>query len=131
MWSDKYYYLNIFHDAGLQEYADTGELVAFLKTLPELHQTGEYTFSNHRTYPTFIGLSLLYARHLNNWSEKETNAERTNLIAVVCGKSDDERFEQAKSLLVRIASFLRWQLVDEETDDGVENFIIWAPGRGQ
>ncbi len=70
MWSDKYYYLNIFHDEELSVHCNTKELIHFLKTMPELKQTGDFTFSNNSRFPLSINFTLLYARHLTSWSDR-------------------------------------------------------------
>jgi hypothetical protein len=129
MWSDRYYYLNIFHDVELSVHCNTKELIAFLKTIPELKKNGNFTFCNKSRFPISIELILLYARHLNSWSDNDTNQERTNLIAIVCTKDNQQNFELVKSIFIKIASFVRWQLVDEHTDDEIENYIIWAPDK--
>jgi hypothetical protein len=126
MWSDRYYYLNIFHDAELSVYCKTRELTDFLKTIPELKQKGEFTFSNSSLFPVFLNLILLYTPSLNSWSKNDTDHQKTNLIAIVCAKNNLRNFEQLKELLIKIASFVKWQLVDEHTDNGIENYIIWA-----
>ena len=72
-------------------------------------------------------MTLLFARKLNNWSDKDINAQKTNLIDIVCSKDNDEALERFKQILVKIAEFLKWKLIDEEDEDGNENVIIWAP----
>jgi hypothetical protein len=129
MWSNKYYYLNIFHDAELTVYFNTKELIDFLKTIPELKQTGNFTFSNSPQFPIYINLILLYARHLNSWNDNDTNQQKTNLITIVCTKDNPENFELLKSIFIKIATFINWQLEDEHTDDDIENLIIWSPDK--
>lgn len=129
MWSDRYYYLNIFHDEELSVYYNTKELIDFLKTMPELKQTGNFKFSNSSQFPILINLILLYARHLNSWNDNDTDQLKTNLITIVCTKDNLENFERLKSLFIKIATFVNWQLEDEHTDDGIENYVIWAPRR--
>ena len=127
MWSDRYYYLNIFHDAELSVYFNTAALIEFLKTLPELKQTDNFTFSNSPEFPMHISLILLCARSLNSWNDGDTDPLRTNLIAIVCTKDKVRGFEQLKNIFIKIASYVNWQLVDELTDDDVEDEVIWAP----
>jgi hypothetical protein len=129
MWSDRYYYLNVFHDAELSVHFNTKELIDFLKLMPELQQTGDFTFSNSSRFPISLNLILLYARHLNSWNENDTNQLKTNLIAIVCAKDDLESFERLKSIFIKIAAFVDWQLEDEHADDDIENYIIWSPDR--
>jgi len=126
MWSDRYYYINIYHDKSLRVDCKTRELVDFLRSLPELKQTSDFTFSNTDSLP-YASLTLLKAYHIDSWSDKETDIEKTNLIAVVCAKSTNEEFKLLKATLIKIAAFLNWQVVDEETDDGIEDFVLWRP----
>jgi hypothetical protein len=97
--------------------------------MPELQQTGDFTFSNSSRFPISLNLILLYARHLNSWNENDTNQLKTNLIAIVCAKDDLESFERLKSIFIKIAAFVDWQLEDEHADDDIENYIIWSPDR--
>ncbi|OQP59422.1 hypothetical protein A3860_37840 [Niastella vici] len=128
MWSDSLYYLNIFHDEELSVHHNTTELIDFLKTIPELKQTGNFTFSNSSQFSIAIDLILLYTRHLNSWNDNDTDQSKTNLIAIVCTKDNLENFERLKRIFIKIAAFVNWKLEDEHTDDGIENYIIWSPG---
>ena len=38
-------------------------------------------------------------------------------------------FEHVKTVFIKIAAFLNWTLVEEETDDGLENYKIWHPNK--
>jgi hypothetical protein len=108
MWSDRHYYLNIFHDEELSAHYNTKELMDFLKSMPELQQTGDFTFSNSSRFPISLNLILLYARHLNSWNENDTNQLKTNLIPIVCAKDNLENFERLKSIFIKIAAFVNW-----------------------
>src|SRR5690349_15281627 len=108
MWSHQYYYLNIYHDAELSVHYNTKKLIDFLKTLPELNQTGNFTFSNSFQFPLSINLTLLFARHLNSWNDNDTDQQRTNLIAIVCKKDTSQNFEKLKSIFIKIANFVNW-----------------------
>jgi len=127
MWSDRYYYLNIVHDLKLSSGVRTQDLTSFLCKQPEIVQVSNFKFKNAPGFPTFMNIQLLRANNYNSWSDKEVSQETTNMIAVVCTKGGLDNYELVKNLLVRIAKFLSWQLIDEETDDGVENFIVWKP----
>ena len=50
-----------------------------------------------------------------------------SLIAAVCAKSMADEFIQIKGILIKIAEYLQWQLIEEETDYGAENYIHWEP----
>ena len=127
MWSDKYYYLNIVPDLELSETYGTRELVDFLKTQKELTAAGNFNFKNSKSFPVFLDMQLLNAKSYTNWSQNDADPVLTNMIAVVCSKAEPAGFEQVKSVLIRIASHLHWQLLDERTDADVENYSIWKP----
>ncbi|MBO9701866.1 MAG: hypothetical protein J7604_16785 [Sporocytophaga sp.] len=126
MWSDKYYYLNIYYDETLSRDFDTQTLVAFMKSLPELKEKEALMFGNAPDFP-FTNILLLKAKGLNQWSDRDRNIEKTNLIAIVCTKDTVPNFEKHQSLFIKIATFMDWQLVDEHTDDDIENYVLWAP----
>lgn len=126
MWSDRYYYLNIYKDENLSANWDTKELREFLGGIPELIQVGKYEFKNSEPFP-FTQLLLLKVRNKDNWTGSDTNSIHSNLITIVCGKGEHIDYEAIKRVFIQIASFLNSKLVDEETDDGIENFTIWEP----
>lgn len=51
----------------------------------------------------------------------------TNLITIVCSKGEQIDFKELKRVFYSNCLILNWKLVDEETDDGIENFTIWEP----
>ena len=126
MWSDRYYYLNIYKDENLSSNRDTKELRDFIVRIPELKQVSKYEFKNIEPFP-FTQLLLLNASSIDNWSDSDTNSKHTNLITIVCGKGENVDYGELKRVFIQIASFLNWKLVDEETDDGIEYFTIWEP----
>ena len=125
MWSDSYYYLNIYKDEKLSSEIDTDELRTFISTIPALEKNGEYKFKNTKDFP-FIDLLLLKVNDVNNWNENDFNSKKTNMIAIVCSKGNEVNFKKIKFVLIKIASFLNWELVNEETDDGIENDTMWT-----
>ena len=127
MWSDRYYYLNIVHDLSLSSGCNTQDLTAFLNNQRELAHVSDFHFRNSSDFPFFIDVQLLNANDYNNWSDKDVSAETTNMIAVVCTKGDPDKYELAKGLLIRIAAYLNWLLIDERTDEGFENHLLWKP----
>lgn len=126
MWSDRYYYLNIYKNKSLTSDSDTTKLRDFLSRIEELEQTNKFEFKNKEPFP-FTQLLLLKAKSPDSWSEKDTDPERTNLITIVCEKGEHIGFKKIQKVFIKIAMFLNWKLVDEETDDGIENYIIWEP----
>lgn len=126
MWSDKYYYLNIYKNESLSGEVSTDQLVDFLSNIPELNKLGKFEFGNREPFP-YTQLLLLKANSLNGWSKNDTNSKKTNLITIVCSKGENIDFEALERVFVKVASYLNWSLIDEETDDGIENHIIWKP----
>ncbi|GAB4030355.1 hypothetical protein [Spirosoma jeollabukense] len=106
---------------------DTNQLVAFLKSLSQLKQIAATTFTNDDRSPLYINISLLWTNHIYSWSDKDRATQRTNLIAIVCAKDELKGFQELKDTFVRIATFLSWQLVDEENEEEIEDFILWKP----
>ena len=127
MWSDRHFYFDIYKDKNLSSSVETKSLRAFLDTLPELKKTSDFNYRNVPNSNISIDLLILYAKSVDSWSSDDTNSKKTNLLTIVCTKRDSAVFEQHKTLLIKIASFLNWQLVDERTDDGIDDFVIWAP----
>ncbi len=111
MWSDQYNYLNICKDTLLSEYCSTINLNGFLSEISELEKYGDFKFRNKKTFP-FIDLQLLDTKNIDNWSENDRSS-KTNLIAIVCSKEEDE-FKKIEKILKRIALFLKWDITNEE-----------------
>lgn len=126
MWSNNYYYLNIYQNETLEGEVSTQILRAFLKDMSELVEKDKFTFENNLSFP-FINLLLLKADNPNSWNASDTDEKSTNLITIVCAKGEEINFNELKRIFIRIASFLNWTLVDECSDDGYENFVIWKP----
>lgn len=94
MWSDRYYYLNIYKDQSLSEDTDTRELIKFLDTIPELEKKGRFAFKNKGTFP-FFTLLLLKAKNLHNWSENDSDPTKTNLYYDRLWKRGTQRLPRA------------------------------------
>lgn len=122
MWSDNYFYLSIYKDKNLSSAVATKSILEFLDALPDLKKTSDFRYGN-----TSIDVLTLFAKSADSWSDKDTNSELTNLVAIVCAKGEAADFETQKNLLIKIAAFLNWQLINEQTDDGIEDFVIWSP----
>ena len=114
MWSDRYYYLNIYKDESLSGDVSTIQLREFLATIPQLEQRGEFEFRNTAAFP-FTSLWLLNANSIRSYSSNDTDSKRTNLITIVCSKGQHVDFRELKNVFSQIASYLNWTLVDEET----------------
>jgi hypothetical protein len=126
MWSNNYYYLNICSDEKLSFSYETLKIRELLISLNEFKQTSDFIFTNKPDFP-FATVTLLNAKNIDSWSDKDIDEEKTNLINIVCVKDNDENFENLKNTFVKIAKSLNWKLINEESDDGIENLIIWQP----
>ncbi|MDJ1496862.1 hypothetical protein QNI19_28260 [Cytophagaceae bacterium DM2B3-1] len=126
MWSDRYYYLNIYYDKQLSAEVSTSTLITFLQSIPQLMQYGEFEFRNIESFP-FTIIFLVRAQSPTSWSDRDTDINKTNLINIVCTKGKKEDFKKIMDVLIPIASFVNWQLVDELTDDEIEDFVLWSP----
>ena len=126
MWSDRYYYLNIYADEHLSKACSTLEIRLFLSKLNSLQLKTAYQFTNKPDFP-FIDMTLLFAKSPDNWSIKNVDPVYTNLITIVCRKDHERSFEKVKPDFIRIAEFLGWKLVDECTDDGIDDYQLWPP----
>lgn len=115
MWSDRFYYLNIYKDNTLSSNFSTKDLKKFLKSLKEFEQTGKFKYQPRAHLP-FAYFLLLNVDDPNNWSDSDTSSKITNLIPIVCSKGDHVNFEVIKPAFIKIASFLNWKLIDERTD---------------
>jgi hypothetical protein len=65
MWSDRFYYLNIYKDEKLSEYFDKGELRKYISSIPELVESGKFEFTNKESFP-FTELLMLNARSIQS-----------------------------------------------------------------
>ncbi len=109
MWSDKYYYFNIYKDCDLSETTSSDRIRDFLSSIPELQAKSESAYIN-KSGVEFIDLILLKAPSLNSWSDKNLSIDETNLIAIVFTKNT---IEDLQAIFAKIANFLHWQLVEE------------------
>ena len=126
MWSEGYYYLNICRDSKLSENFSYTRVLTFLQSIPELQQLADFEFRNVDSFP-FLQILALKAKHLDSWNGDDTDNKEINLLTIVCAKGNTKDFERIKAILIKIASFLNWQLTDELADDGEENKVLWTP----
>lgn len=124
MWSDKYYYFNIYKNYNLSFNHDIKELREFINGIPELRQVNYYEFKNIESF-SHTQLLLLKTKSIHSWSNLDIDTKHSNLIAIVCAKDGPSNFEEIKRIFIKIASFLNWKFIYEETDDGIENYTIW------
>lgn len=123
MWSDRFYYLNICKDLQLSKSCSTKTLIKFISSFSEIEQVNDFKYKNSSSFP-FVEMLLLNTENIDSWSEKNVSPTNTNLIAIVCSKQNVNDFKKIKNILLKISTFLNWQLINEQTDDGVENYIL-------
>lgn len=126
MWSDRYYYLNIYRNKSFSEGVSTNQLIEFISAIPELKKVGDFEFKNKEPFP-FTQLLLLKAKSTDSWSGNDTNSKSTNLITIVCKKGEDIDFNELERVFTPIATYLNWTFINEETDDNIEDYVIWKP----
>lgn len=120
MFSPLYSYYNICSDIGLSKSYSTTNLIHFLRTIPELEQTGEFHFSNKKSFSYFISITLLHAKNYNSWSDNDANINNTNLLVIVTARPNNAP-PFIQPILQKISKHLNWQLIDEA--DSEENEI--------
>jgi len=128
MWSDRYYYLNIYKDENLSESVSTSKVKELISSIPELVESGEFEFKNREGFP-FIDVTLLNVKSTDSWSSNDADAEKTNFIPIECAKGQEINFDELKKVFIQIAEGLGWMLVDERTDDEIDNFVLWDASR--
>ncbi|MBO9634755.1 MAG: hypothetical protein J7578_16695 [Chitinophagaceae bacterium] len=119
MFSPFYCHYTICKDKKLTGSHSTVQLIHYLNTIPELEQNGEFHFSNKRSFPHFISISLLLAKHYNSWSDQDANTSLTNLLVIVTARPNNTS-HLIEPILQQISKHLNWQLIGED-DEGDED----------
>ena len=112
--------LNIRFDSKHSININTVELIAFIKSFPELKQTDKVQFKNIDDYPWGV-ISLLKCDENGCFSlDKDEYFEQVNLIELL--------FSDTKELLsyyleigTRIAEKMNWELMDDDVDEILVN----------
>ena len=81
------------------------------------------SFTNVHHISTYIEVQLLDIFDHNNWSSEDFNPKKTNYIAVVITRNEDDE-ERIMSLFIKIAKELQWILFEEDDEEGV---ILYLP----
>jgi hypothetical protein len=113
------WYVTIRSDSDYSRAADPRELVAFLRSLPELAQTGANSFREAPGEP-WVSVSLAMSDR-GSYADPGRPLPSVNLVDVVCSHEHDERWYDA--LAARIAAFLGWEALDEHAGR-----VVWPPG---
>jgi ribonuclease HIII len=130
MYSDQYFYFTLRPDLELSEKISIELVKSFLNSIEEIKEKTSVTYQNNEMYP-WITLDLINAKSMNSWSSNK-DIEDVNLISIVGSKNTlTDTFENKRkyylTLLEKIADYLKWEIVEEETEDGIENFVVYKP----
>jgi hypothetical protein len=127
MWSHLYGYYEIRGSANYDIHDDTEDMRTILDSFPELKRVGLINYENATGYP-WINLSLVKSDKGNYHVFNETWDAEFNMIPIVCSKSDSGRVSVAQvKLLIKIASILNWELIEEETDESDDERVLYQP----
>ena len=113
MYSDRYYYFNIYFDKTLSKCVDTKEVVDFLHDIEELNYEGKGSYRNIKGFP-FLDMQLLSVRSIDSYSSHDFSRKETNFISVVCTKGCQNEFLELKRIFEQIISFLGWITEEDE-----------------
>ena len=106
------WYLTIRSDSTYSRTADSGSLVAFLRSLPELVQTGPNAFGSAPGQP-WVHLTLAMSDR-GSYADHGKPIPSVNMIDLICSDEHDESWYNA--LAAHIADFLGWEACDEHTE---------------
>lgn len=112
-------YLTIAPSAGQPSIADTRLVVEFLKSLPELQQTGPVEFAGVSGLP-WVRVILAKISLAGGYASDGAFIPVINIVEMVC--SDSSEADWYDLMAGRIAAFLGWTAVEEH-----EGRQIWPP----
>ena len=132
MYSPFYFYFQLRYDNKLSESKLVENIKGWLKEFKELQEKKKVSYENSDSFP-WIDLTLLNANFYDS-RIKDNSIGQCNLIAVVGSKNlqhptetIESRYLQYVNLLKEIADLLNWELIDEETEDGIEDYVVYNP----
>ena len=98
--------------------AAVGSLVEFLRSLPELRQSGPIEFCNAAGFP-WLCLTLVQADSAGNYSSNGLLQPTFNKVQLICSAGEEtlDAVKWYESIAGRIAAFLGWEADDEDNDD--------------
>jgi hypothetical protein len=107
------WYLTVRPDRTYSRSTPAGPLVEYLRSLPELVQTGPQEFRNAAGFP-WVHLCLARADSAGNYAIAAGDAppQAINVLELVCGDGSESWYE---SLAGRMAAFLCWEAVEEHS----------------
>lgn len=103
------WYLTIRSDSRYSRDIPAALLVEHLVTLPELVQTGPQDFRNAPDSP-WVSLVMAKADGAGHYAVDTLWEPTVNVVELICGDGNEDWYEM---LARKIASFLRWEAVNE------------------
>lgn len=113
-----YCYLTIRPSSPAGPPSDTRRLVAFLQTLPDLHQKHPVSFGNAPGKP-WVDVTIVKATGSGGWSSNGTFIPLFDRVVLV-GTESPPSYGWYSALAAQIAEFLGWEAIE----DG-ENRLIY------
>lgn len=134
MYSPHYFYFYLRYDADLSESKSLESIQRHLKKVEHIEEKGRVVYKNVHSFP-WIDISLLNANSYSTWALSDTISQ-CNLIAIVGSKVTDSavetmdaRYTHYTMLLKQLADVLGWELIEEETEDGLQDYMLYRPER--
>ena len=125
MYSPLYYYFNIQSDEKCTQYIESDKLLNFLLEEVKFIESSPNSIKGNDKQP-WLNLCMVIADEIGSYASTATYPEKINLIPIVGSKNEAEK-EEYIQLLTKIAKWLKWELIEEEDDEGNENVVHWSP----
>jgi hypothetical protein len=106
------WYITIRSDPSYAGTVDPDSIVTFLRSLPELVQTGTNTFAAAPGHP-WVSVTLAMSNQ-GSYADLGVRLPAVNLVDMVC--SDEHAADGYDALASRIAAFLDWEALDENAE---------------
>ncbi len=132
MYSPYFFCFYLRFDAGLSQRTDVDRIKDYLKQVDQLREVDRITYESVDTFPG-IRLILLHAITYSSWAGNDS-INTCNLIYIEGAKfvnSEPEALPASHAryvaLLKKIADLLGWEVVEDETEDGIEDLVRYKP----
>lgn len=128
MYSPFYFYFEIRSDAFYSKSIDGYTLKGFLAGLDELALAEDDTYVTANGAP-WLSMGLHHADPGGTFASSGSCPREVNLISIVGSRKEAGAARHFYlDLMVKIAAFLQWELVEEEDESGDEDVVLWCPG---
>jgi hypothetical protein len=106
------WYITVRSDSSYRRSVDADRIVTFLRSLPELVQTGANTFAAAPGHP-WVNITLALSND-GSYADLGVRIPTVNLVDIVC--SYEHAQDGYDTLASRIAAFLDWEALDEHAE---------------